>query len=495
RRDWWAGGDGPDTNPQNQEINPNDITLGAPNESATYVTPQTRELHTIQLANIDQPGPHRIVDPVSPNLKPSFPFGGFARNGDILQVPFIGSYVVVVDPSPTVLGDEILQEVNPVTIDSCFAHDTDPQNNEPATPSPAQIYEQVGRFVPITGTGASIGDDLNPDGTYNLSIGSPNKWHYRWAMRLFDYLTVDAPSNDYMANAPPQQEWSANLAYKQGEVVQVTPTGGKPSDAVVYVARTDIPPSATFSGNWVRIGPASGSFRKPVKNSPDQNAAEPGSPDANKEDTVPVHGLINLNTASWKVLATIPWVPAGQTTAFGFSESSGVFTVGSDPQARDDNIDIAKAIVAWRDGLVTPSGYMPGKGPFRSLFDLYRVTDATGKRIFLDIQQAQAAGAEPGDPLGDFSPYDGDRPGPVPSKLDGVRYDFEEQCLLMNRVSNLLTTRSDSFTAYILIQGWRGVGSSRPELVAQRRAAFLVDRSNLTETSNKLNQPLNVPNE
>ncbi|WP_428937572.1 hypothetical protein [Fontivita pretiosa] len=485
-----------------------EITLGEPNPSATYPTQ-----HVIQIANVDTPGPHRIEDPTtadpmtgSPPQKPSFPFGGYARNGDMLQVPFIGSYVVVVGGAADGGGGELI-EVNPITIDSVFADDTQPGNDDLATgytPGAAQTREQVGRFVPVTAipsAAAPIGDDLNPVGTYDLNMPPANKWHYRWAMRLFDYLTVDAPSNDYMANAPPQQEWSANLGYKKGEVVQVTPPGGKPSEAQIYVAISDVPATAgppSGGGQWLRIGPApigpvSGHFRQPVKNSSDHDAAESGSPDANKEDTVPVHGLINLNTAPWKVLAAIPWVPAGQDT-YSFNPTTGLFLTNATNNI-DDNTDIARAIVAWRDGIVIPGSYMPGKGPFRSLFDLYRVTDATGKRIFLDIQQAQAGAAEPGDSLGEFSPYDGDRPGTVTPVLDGVRYDFEEQCLLMNRVSNLLTTRSDSFTAYILIQGWRSVGSSRPELVVQRRAAFLLDRSNLTETNNRLNQPVNVPNE
>jgi len=48
---------------------------------------------------------------------------------------------------------------------------------------------------------------------------------------------------------------------------------------------------------------------------------------------------------------------------------------------------------------------------------------------------------------------------------------------MVTRVSNLLTTRSDSFTAYVVVQGWRNVGTPWPELVVQRRAALVLDRS------------------
>jgi hypothetical protein len=65
---------------------------------------------------------------------------------------------------------------------------------------------------------------------------------------------------------------------------------------------------------------------------------------------------------------------------------------------------------------------------------------------------------------------------------------------MINRISNLITTRSDSFTVYIVIQGWRNAGApvtsdpnppvtgdpKAPQLVVERRAAFIIDRSNVT---------------
>jgi len=50
---------------------------------------------------------------------------------------------------------------------------------------------------------------------------------------------------------------------------------------------------------------------------------------------------------------------------------------------------------------------------------------------------------------------------------------------MMNRISNLVTTRSDSYTVYLVVQGWRGVGSASPELVVQHRRAFVADRSSV----------------
>jgi hypothetical protein len=54
---------------------------------------------------------------------------------------------------------------------------------------------------------------------------------------------------------------------------------------------------------------------------------------------------------------------------------------------------------------------------------------------------------------------------------------------MLTRISNLITTRSDSFTVYIVVQGWRNAGTATPELVVQRRAAMIIDRSNVTGVS------------
>ena len=53
----------------------------------------------------------------------------------------------------------------------------------------------------------------------------------------------------------------------------------------------------------------------------------------------------------------------------------------------------------------------------------------------------------------------------------------------INRISNVATTRSDSFTVYVLIQAWQDAGSVvagvPPVLVAEKRTAFILDRSQI----------------
>jgi hypothetical protein len=219
------------------------------------------------------------------------------------------------------------------------------------------------------------------------------------------------------------------------------------------------------------------------------------------EDHLPYQGLININTAPWRVLGAVPWLKTGDEWAYNPAAADGArwtYTPGATAaDGEEDNISLAKAIVRWRDGEPArpPQAPYPAllavapNGPFSSLFELYRVPD------FVEVQQKLIAGlttAGPDDADGDFSPYNATSAAPNP---DTVRHDFEEQFLLLNRVSNLITTHSDSYTVYILVQGWQDAGSATPRLVAQRRVAFIQDRSSVRPDNTALPPPVNVPND
>jgi DNA uptake protein ComE-like DNA-binding protein len=161
-------------------------------------------------------------------------------------------------------------------------------------------------------------------------------------------------------------------------------------------------------------------------------------------------GLININTAPSYVLQQLPGVTP----------------------------TIADQIVSDRTT----------NGPFKTIFDLNRVGTAGSANSFqtegglftltgtLDLKN------DPGFAGGDFT-VGPDRTDPT-VKDDGVRGDFEERMLMLTRISNLITTRSDTFTCYVLLQGWRNVGTSNPTLAVQRRAVFILDRNSVTPSNN-----------
>jgi hypothetical protein len=137
------------------------------------------------------------------------------------------------------------------------------------------------------------------------------------------------------------------------------------------------------------------------------------------------------------------------------------------------NADLAHAIIEYRKTT-----------PFTSLFDLNKVMSPTAGSDFQNalgrLNPTATSGTGVQDPDQGWGDYSGDAAGTGP---DGVVGDFEARFLMMNRLSNLVTTRSDTFTCYVLVQGWRGVGSSNPELVVQRRRAFMADRTGVTPTA------------
>jgi hypothetical protein len=384
----------------------------------------------IQLAGTDVPG--MGAPGTSGAGAATFPYGGFARVGDLLQVPFIGAYTIYDATGNAPPDQNNLQEMNAITMDSVFAEDTDVADD---------AVEDIGRFCPVTTTDltkdplkvdpndpASKPDvnDYDPRGAYRVREGQkPPKplWHYRWSMRLFDYFTaINNPDEDYLPN----------IGQPGG--------GGAPS-----------PPAMA------------------VPNGP--NITDPKQANGENERTAPVEGLININTAGWRVLAAIPFA----------SPRSG------DPDGW--NRIVAKSIVRYRDEIDPVTGRP--HGAFTSLYELNCVPiyDNNGfVCYFQDLWRKSAGlsdGADADDDDGDFSPA---RNGTT----DDVLGDFEEKLLSVNRISNLVTLRSDCYTAYILVQAWSNAGSAAPTLEGQRRLAVIVDRSRVTP-QNKTPTVFNVP--
>jgi hypothetical protein len=317
-------------------------------------------------------------------------------------------------------------EMNAVTMDSVFAEDTDTVDDK---------VEDIGRFCPVTIAASNAVpsntplkvDDFDPRGSYILAVGTPPPmplYHYRWSMRLFDYFTaINNPQDDYLPNMG-------------------TAAGGPL-----------VPNSA-------------------VPNGPSITSAAQAN--GQNELTTPVEGLVNVNTAGWRVLAAVPFAPPSTPAVPGTVKLNEM---------------IAKSIVYYRDNADPATG--TPHGPFASLFELNRVpiyTNVFDPSTFQGFFQDAWKGASDHD----ADDADGDLSPAGVGITDAVRNDFKEKSLMVNRVSNLLTLRSDTFTAYILVQGWRNAGSANATLDGQRRLAFIVDRSRVTATK-KTPAVYNVP--
>ena len=420
-----------------------DILLGQQDTISSY----PNLAPPVQIANNDFGGPY-----AQQSTGNQFPFGGFARNGDMLEIPFIGAYRLTSGTSLT-----SLVEMNAVTTDCSYSRTGSPTDRLAQTAT-IDSYENLGRFCPMTGMS-------NATGTYVGSTATPD--YYDWTGRLYSYFSTWTPGDDYFPNVDPSPVDST-----------VTPTAAN---------------SYHYPG---------GSATVPYAVSNAGGTAEDSRvvATAGDEDLLPTEGLINLNTASAEVLSALPWTPIDPAKPnapmdrLTFDKTTGKITAGAD--GIPDNIEIAQLIVNWRDAPLG-SGFATPGGPFTSIADLNKVA-ATNSAVGAPLTFANCFGllgtvtTPPTAPLsfvlfGDITPTAGTTP-------DGVVGDFEKNSLMLNRVSNLVTVRSDTYTVYVLVQGWQNVGTKTPTLAVQRRAAIIVDRTAMSP-SNGAVTTTNIPSD
>jgi hypothetical protein len=449
----------------------------------------------LPIASPDMAGP-KATSLASGPANAAFPYGGFARNGDLMNVTYVGAYRI----SGVSAGSPAIIELNAVTMDSAMANDTSMDDILNAE----QLGRQnIGRFTPvhwadtvdasgnpptsefalaITGP-VTLRDDYVPDFVPSTAAPTqppywPTKTAYNWTMDLFDYLTVQAPHDDYLPDTDPAK----------------------------YSAATAVANSTYLVAN------AGYSTANP--------SASTNYPTVATEEAAPVHGRININTANWRILATLPFVD-------GVS-----FTPNPGNNAALVTEQIAQSIVYYRDiddGTYGATGVLHPHGPFQSIAELNEVPliapsavpvlplnippppyasyveanaplpVGTLLRTVLGSYQAAGSlfpvsGVHASNSNGELAPYNSASPtSPPTAGPSNVYGDFENQNLALNRISNMITTRSDSFTAYVLVQGWRHAGTDHPELVVQRRGAFIIDRSTITPANNTSSSVTNVP--
>ncbi|MCJ7692011.1 MAG: helix-hairpin-helix domain-containing protein, partial [Sedimentisphaerales bacterium] len=161
-----------------------------------------------------------------------------------------------------------------------------------------------------------------------------------------------------------------------------------------------------------------------------------------------VPGRININTAPWFVISQLPWMQP----------------------------KIAQAIVAYRDKLsIDPNGpdYKNNTRQQETGIDGLREDEgfaSTGELATVINKSGYDEYSMHYYALPDGQPDDLDN-YPDLTANDGALDDFEEHDVIFSRISDLVTVRSDVFSAYILVR----VGVDGP----QKRAMAILDRSNV----------------
>jgi hypothetical protein len=139
-----------------------------------------------------------------------------------------------------------------------------------------------------------------------------------------------------------------------------------------------------------------------------------------------IKGRININTAPWFVITQLPWI-------------TNQLLPLDDP----NRYDLAKAIVTYRDTVA---------GAYNNIAELMQVPE-------MGFYASDA---------NDLMTY--------PDLTGGDRAvdDFEERDVIFSRISNIVTVRSDVFTAYILVR----IGIDGP----QKRVLAILDRSQVASS-------------
>jgi hypothetical protein len=140
-----------------------------------------------------------------------------------------------------------------------------------------------------------------------------------------------------------------------------------------------------------------------------------------------IKGRININTAPWFVIYQLPWIRP-------------LLLIESQPQV------VAQAIVNDRIR----------RGAFKSIANLVRVPEM-GYYAYDSVDLAQ---------------------WPDLTIPDVAIDDLEERDIIFTRISNLVTVRSDVFTAYILVR----IGPDGP----QQRSMAILDRSRVKTPKDKV---------
>ena len=435
--------------------------------------------------------------------EPSHPYGGFARDGDAYAIPILGGYTLFYDGGPGgntqipdgdslgatfdgLQADAEILKMTPVTFDTEHS-DTD-------------ANDLWGRFVFNEGGIPGDGTIQTIDADGSGDDGDPV---YAWASDLTEYVTaLDNFGDDAMPNV--------DLRYGFDPVVgagvrdeSLNATDALPAAMLTTLYFEGTPsattPVDTLFGDLtptVAVNPDPFFGPVPIDNDGDglaglQVPAAAGDPDEAAvaryaEAFEPARGKVNVLTANDGILRAVPLDVGDVPTAPLFlgrvdPADSGA---GSTMEAVTTT---AASLALLTDGVSNRrQPYLGGvAAPVQTLADLVSALPENGAERYA---RGDLSGRLP-------VPRDVDGNGTVEQVelLDTPNFydrdpdtapspDYEAVTTDLARVGNLLTTRSDSYTVYLVVQAWENFGSngtSRPtaRLVRQERVAFVVDRS------------------
>ncbi len=408
-------------------------SLGTPNVGATGGTslvsastfPAATRAPRIQLQNfLPEPGLFEAF---------RFPFASpFARDGDVMQIPFAGSYTLFRRAPAGIVRTP--WEINPLPVDAARIN---PQN----TPS---LTDPLVRF-------------------------DPNKPETAWAADVLDFVTArQAPSHAFLPDVP---RVAVELDASQPVPQQDQNPVYQGSDGAVQGAESanTVDP---FVQNQLWIQNRSGTSTQLRRGNIVQSATGNLS-----------LGRININTAPAAVLRMLPWAV---DTSTGFAD-----TVAGGPI----DLAVTNIVTARGETLASPAPFYSVGQVVKDVPSLKfaggLTTAASASQMVLagDLSPRRRQGSVPQPIVGGSSAI-----ASQGSSAGLADFDFEQ--LNVNRISSLASTRSDVFTVYVTVQAWTYSPTNQAtdtRLVGEKRAAFIVDRSKIDATKSKISDLVVYP--
>jgi hypothetical protein len=386
--------------------------------------------------------------------------------------------VVLEDSNVPYISGSSLNNTNDVNGPSPPTHNTDVLPPDALVELQREVPSGSGNYITVDSTSFSLFSGFGPDGTthnvekniavdkcirnlWDSSSGTTPTLGSMNAGKTDDHIYIQAhPANKGFTNVGEIGTIFRKSAY---------PVTHPPVANWIASADTEADVRVNLAGShYQRIFDYLTVFDPTHDTINNDNDAWTNETEPNKTPEFKIPGRININTAPWYVIAQLPWMTNHLPTG--------------------KKCDLAKAIIAYRDKLDIPVNYSGSNGRYNALKNQNRLDPSIGSANIREDLGFESIGElnfvlgyddayridyyATASSAGDLAQYPDLTPG------DNSADDFEERDVIFSRISNLITVRSDVFTAYILVR----IGPDGP----QKRVIAILDRSDIYSARDKV---------
>ena len=309
---------------------------------------------------------------------------------------------------------------------------------------------------------------------------------YNWAADFFEYITtLHAPNDDWLPHA--DNRYVNNTTTDPENNLLVNPDSVPLPGTAGSLFTQGLVPNLIDNdldgfSNGLMFDITSGTWQVPTTPAEVARAYE--------EAFLPVEGLVNINTAGFGILKLLP-LAIDATGAVDYDRIRDATNPGSPLTGLAGSLYLGRWDTTFTAGAYAtlfevnrlPQDMGAPAGEFRDFGSAAGVTRRMAGDITGMNWQANPTYQDIGSDATDSWYFDHQSTVGVAI----TERNYEDDTVQLTRLSNLTTTRSDSYTVYIVVQAWENFGNplgapypGPARMIRQERAAFTVDRSGVT---------------